>query len=275
MRPAAFAYLRQLLHREAGIALDDGKEYLVQARLGPVARRLGLESVDGLVSELRRRPGSELEREVVEALVTTETSFFRDVHPFESLREVVLPELISRRRSLRTLRIWSAACSSGQEPYSIAILLRESFPELEAWDVRILASDVSRAMIERARAGRYTQLEINRGLPTALLLRYFERDGLFWRAVEPIRRMVELREINLTRPLPPLPAMDLIFLRNVLIYFGPEARRRILERVLERLAPDGYLLVGGAETLVGEADLVDRVQIGRTSYYRRRTDQGA
>ncbi len=270
MRPESFTYLQGVMRQHAAVVLEEGKEYLVSARLGPLARREGWDTVDNLVAQLRSQPFGALHRQVVHALVTTETSFFRDIHPFESLRDVVFPELIAKRRLTRSLNIWSAACSSGQEPYSIAMLIREHVPALAGWSVRILASDLSSGMIDRARSGTYSQLEINRGIPVRLLTKYFERSGVHWVVSDEIRRMVEFRELNLAEPLPSLPAMDVVFLRNVLIYFSEDNRRRILERVAEQLRPDGYLFVGSAETMITFENLFRRVRIGQTSAYQVR-----
>lgn len=270
MKPENFAFLRRLMRQHAGVLLEDGKEYLVVARLGPLIRSESFGSIDEFISHLRSRPTGELHRRVAEAMVTTETSFFRDVHPFETLKDVIFPDLIERRVASRTLRIWSAACAAGQEAYSIAMLLKEHFPELADWHVRIMASDVSSAMIERAKTGSYSQLEINRGVPTHLLTRHFERDGLQWQVNEDIRQMVEFKEINLARPFPPLPEMDIVFARNVIIYFDEATRREVLERLSRRLRKDGYLFVGGAETMLAYGDLFYRLQIDRTSCYRPR-----
>jgi len=268
--PKSFQLLKTLLLRETGVALDEGKEYLVQARLGPVVRREGLGSIDELAAQVRDHLEAPLSRRVLEALMTTETSFFRDVHPFSSLKNGIIPELIKERASTRILRFWSAACSTGQEAYSLAILLRDYFPNLEGWQIRILASDVSGSVLERARAGRYSQMEINRGVPTQLLVRHFYREGLEWEVSGAIRQMIDFRKINLVDPLPDLPSMDVIFLRNVLIYFDEALRRRVLERIARRLHPDGYLFVGGAETMIAYPDLFERVQMEKTSCYRLR-----
>jgi len=268
--PEAFESLKELLRRRTGVVLDDGKEYLVRARLGPVVRREGLGSIGELADLVRDRPDAPLSRRVIEALMTTETSFFRDVHPFSSLRDRLIPELVKKRAAAQALRFWSAACSTGQEPYSVGILLREYFPHLASWQVKILASDVSGAVLERARMGRYSQMEINRGVPTHLLVRYFHREGLQWEVFEDIRRMIDFREINLVEPWPLLPSMDVIFLRNVLIYFDDALRRHVLERIARQLEPDGYLFVGGAETMMAYPDLFERVEMGKSSCYRPR-----
>ncbi len=270
MRPESFAFLQDLLHRETGVVMDDGKEYLVLTRLRTVVKGEGLSGVDELVELLRSRPHHPLRRRTLETLITTETSFFRDVRPFTSLKEVLIPLLVERRASIRTLRFWSAACSTGQEPYSLAMLIREHFSELDGWRIKILASDVSSEVLERARTGSYSQMEVNRGVPTPLLMKYFRREGLNWVVNEEIRRMVDFVEINLAGELPKLPEMDIIFLRNVLIYFRENVRRRVLERVARLLRSDGYLFVGGAETLITYQDLFERVQIANTSCFRPR-----
>lgn len=270
MRPESFAFLQELLHRETGVVMEDGKEYLVLTRLRTLVKGEGLDGVDDLVEVLKAQPYHPLRRRTLETLITTETSFFRDVRPFTSLQEVLIPLLMERRETSRTLRFWSAACSTGQEPYSLAMLIRAHFPQLADWHVKILASDVSSEVLERARTGRYSQMEVNRGVPTQLLMRYFSRDGLDWVVCPEIRRMVDFVEINLAQELPRLPQMDIVFLRNVLIYFREDERRRVLERVARVIRRDGYLFVGGAETLITYQDLFERVQIANTSCFRPR-----
>jgi chemotaxis protein methyltransferase CheR len=245
---ASFEYIRGVLRERAAQALEDDKGYLVEVRLLPVARRHGLESVDALVHRLQRRTNEKLLREVVEAMAISETSFFRDGHPFEALRQIVLPDLIERRASVRRLSIWSAATSSGQEAYSLAILLNEHFPALGGWEVRILASDLSAAILERARRGCYSELEIARGLSPEVLAKYFRKTADGWQIDEAIRRRVEFQLINLGGVWPVLPPLDLVLLRNVLIYFDAPTRQRLLQRIRRVLQPDGYLLLGGAET---------------------------
>lgn len=261
-----FEYVRRLVREEAAIQLDERKDYLIRARLSCLAQSEGLPSVDALLAGLAADPA--LRRKVVEAMTTNETSFFRDVHPFETLREVVLPGLIERRAGSRRIDIWSAACSSGQEPYSLAMLIREHFPALQGWNVRILAMDLSRPILDRARAGRYSRLEVNRGLPARLLVRHFRADGDAWRISDELRRMVEFRELNLAGPWPGLPRFDLVFMRNVLIYFDAPTKTAILERTAEILRPDGLLFLGGAESTISIPSRFRRVQIGRTGCYR-------
>ena len=210
-----FEYVCRFVRDRSAIVLDAGKEYLVESRLGPLAARLQLGSVADLIGRLRTGRDAALGTRVIEAMVTNETLFFRDVQPFDTLRRTVLPELIRRRAGERRLDVWCAACSTGQEPYSLAILLREYFPALAAWRVGILATDLSAEVLGRAREGRYTQLEVNRGLPAALLLKYFRQHAAVWELADDVRRMVEFRELNLVREWPPLPRFDLVFLRNV------------------------------------------------------------
>jgi chemotaxis protein methyltransferase CheR len=260
MTPDDFEYVCRLVRGRSGIVLEAGKEYLVDARLTPLSRECGLGSISELVTKLRAG-SEELAVRVVAAMVTSETSFFRDVQPFETLRTTVLPELIRRRRDERRLSIWCAACATGQEPYSIAMLLREHFPELIGWRVDLLATDLSAEVLDRARAGRYSHLEVNRGLPAALLVKYFRQQGLTWALRDDIVRMVEFRELNLTRPWPLLPRADVLFLRNVMIYFDAPTKKAILERAAQVVRPDGYLILGSAETTLGLAEAFARVEL--------------
>jgi chemotaxis protein methyltransferase CheR len=262
------------MHDRAAIVLEPGKEYLALSRLDPIAREAGVASVAALVDVLRAESdASRLHERVVDALTTNETTFFRDHNPFESLRTHVLPDLIGERRRSRSLAIWSAGCSSGQEPYSIAMAVREHFPELLTWRLTILGTDISPSVLDRARRGHYGQLEVNRGLPAHLLVRHFTRAGMEWEIEEPIRRMVRFERHNLVGEWPVLPTFDLILMRNVMIYFDADAKRRVLARVHAQLAPHGYLLLGASETTYKLSDDFDRDPDGRTVWYRpRRTD---
>jgi len=269
--PADFAYVRELLRSEAAIQLDEGKEWLVEARLGPLAVQHAGGSLTAFIGQLRSNPASSLQRSAVEAIVNNETCFFRDYAAFQMLREQVVPDLVKRRASEKTLRIWCAACSSGQEAYSVAMVLREHSPSLSDWRFRILATDVSRQAIRRAAEATYNQAEINRGLPASLLVKYFQQQGTRWRLKDDIRRMVDLREVQLARPFPPLETMDLILLRNVLIYFDAATKCAVLRRVHDQLAHDGYLLLGGAETTVHLETSFQPVSLGRSVAYRKAT----
>jgi len=264
-----FSYLSRLMHERAAIVLEPGKEYLALSRLDPMAREMGVGSVAALVDVLRREEAtSPLHDQVIDALTTNETTFFRDFNPFESMRSDVLPELIERRSRTRTLTIWSAGCSTGQEPYSIAMAIREHFPELLTWQLSILGTDISSSVLDRAGRGRYGQLEVNRGLPAHLLVRHFTRAGMEWEIEEPIRRMVRFQRHNLVDAWPVLPPFDLVFMRNVMIYFDVETKRRVLSRMLGQLAPHGFLLLGASETTFTLSDDYDRHLVGRTAWYR-------
>jgi chemotaxis protein methyltransferase CheR len=261
------SFVRDLVYRRSAIVVEPGKEYLVESRLAPLAREQGFASIDAMIDHLRARPANDLQAKVVEAMTTNETSFFRDQHPFEGLKNTILPALQRARSGSKTLRIWSAACSAGQEPYSIAMLLRDQFPELASWDVRILATDLSAAMVARASAGRYSQVEVNRGLPATTLVKHFERCGTEWQIKPEVRRLVQCRQLNLLDPWP-VGRHDVVFLRNVLIYFDVPTKQAILSRMRGVLAPDGYLFLGGAETTLKVDETFERIQIDRAVFYR-------
>jgi len=266
--PTDFVFVAKLLRERCGLVLESGKEYLVVTRLTPLAHKHGLTDVGQLVARLRGGGCNGLATEVVEAMVTTETSFFRDVHPFEALKKDLLPCLIERRRAQRQLNIWCAASASGQEPYSFALLLKEYFPELDTWRVNFVASDISHEMLARSRAGRYSQVEVNRGLPTPLLLKWFQQEGAYWQLDDRVRRAVTFQQLNLAQPWPAMPTWDLVFLRNVMIYFDSEVKRAILGRVAQVLSPDGFLLLGGAETTLHLDDSFSLVENLKSSFYQ-------
>ena len=264
-----FAYLQQLLLEHAGILLEAEKQYLAEARLSPLAAQEGFESIDALLDGVQNGEGSGLlERKVIEAMTNSETSFFRDLHPFEALRTKVLPELIAKRAAERTLTLWCAATASGQEPYSLAMMLREHFPQLAGWKVTLVASDISEAMLSRARAGAYNQIEVNRGLPAALLVKYFRRIDGEWQIAEGLRRAIDFRRVNLTAAWPFLPAMDVILMRNVLIYFDVPTKKAVLARVRRQLRPGGYLFLGGGESTMSLDDSFAPAQFGKAICYQ-------
>jgi chemotaxis protein methyltransferase CheR len=265
-----FQFVAKLLRERSAVVLEPGKQYLVEARLTPIVHKLQLKSISELVARARAEPRNGLPTQIVEAMVTNETSFFRDVHPFESLRKTILPELIARRGTERTLNFWCAACSTGQEPYSLAIMLSEHFPQLANWRVRLIASDLSCEVLARAREGLYSQLEANRGLPATLLVKYFRQHANQWQVRDQVRQMIEFMEINLAAAWPALPAMDLILVRNVMIYFEADTKKTILGKVGRLLRPDGYLLLGGAETTFGLDDSFQRVEPLKAGFYQRR-----
>ncbi|HVT80927.1 MAG TPA: protein-glutamate O-methyltransferase CheR [Phycisphaerae bacterium] len=268
--PADFDYVRTLVRNQSGIVLEPGKEYLVDARLSGLIRQLKIESIPALVERLRAAPADPLQARVVEAMTTNETSFFRDIHPFETLKKVILPEIIARRASSRTLSIWCGASSTGQEPYTIAMTLSEMLPNIADWKINFTATDLSTEMIRRSREGKYGQIEVNRGLPAPMLVKYFDKTGLEWQVKKSLRDMVQFREMNLTSMWPPMPMMDIIFMRNVLIYFDTDVKRQILGKARRLLDPQGYLFLGCAETTMGLDDEYARMQLDKSSCYRHK-----
>ena len=263
-----FAFVRHFLRAQSGIVLEPGKEYLVEARLTPVAQQAGFASLPDLITHLRQRAPTALCLQVVEALVTNETQFFRDVHPFETLKTSILPDLIAKRSAKRQLRLWCAAAASGQEPYSVALLLAEHFPQLATWNVQCIASDISNVLLERAQRGCYSQVEVTRGLPAPLLRKYFHKNGREWQLAERIRRGVTFRQINLVQAWPPLPPMDILFMRNVLIYFDADTKNTILGKVRQLLKPDGYLFLGSSEVISPRNTAFKRRQFDKTVCYQ-------
>jgi len=264
-----FDYIRALVREESSIVLDDGKMYLVISRLSPLARENDFPSVGAFISHLQSAVHGELHTLAVEAIATTETSFFRDLHPFVEIRDTILPELIrTRRDTSKSLSIWSAACSSGQEPHSIAMILRDRFAELAGWNLQLLASDISRRMIERAQEGVYTQIEVNRGLPAPYLVRFFNQNESRWHLKDELRGMFRFFRQNLADEWVAVPPVDILILRNVLIYFDMETRRKVLRRVRRLLRPGGYLVLGSAETTLNLDQEFVRVRSGRTVFYQ-------
>lgn len=264
LAPESFAFVAELVARRSAIQLAPGKEYLVESRLLPLAREAGVD-VDTYVADLRAKPSGPAATAVVEAMTTNETSWFRDGAPYQALRRVELPRLVAARGGVGRLRVWSAACSTGQEPYSLAMCLTEDLPPSMSAD--IVATDLSEQVLARAREGRYSQLEVNRGMPAQMLVQHLKRVGTEWEIADPLKRMISFRAHNLLDTPPPGP-FDIVFLRNVLIYFDSATKRGILERVLKVMRPDGVLVLGAAETTLGIHDGWERVTIERTSVYR-------
>ena len=248
-----FDYLRRLVRERSGLVLAADKQYLVESRLLPVARRGGLATLTDLVQRLQSPNADAVVAEVVEAMTTNETFFFRDKIPFDNLRDTIVPVLKMARTARRQIRIWCAAASTGQEPYSIAMILDEM--ALTGWDIEIIASDLSNEVLERAKAGVYSQFEVQRGLPIKMLLKYFTQVGDSWQISPRLRAMVQFRPLNLLRDFGPLGVFDVIFCRNVLIYFDEAAKTDVLDRLALSLASDGYLALGAADTVV---DLTER-----------------
>jgi chemotaxis protein methyltransferase CheR len=255
MKPEDFDFLCRLLRDRSGLVLTEDKAYLVESRLMPVVRKHNLGGLESLVPALRRaNGGGPLVDEVTDAMTTNESFFFRDIKPFEQFRQIVLPSLIQARAPDRTIRVWCAACSSGQEPYSLAMLLREGQAKLMGRKVKIVATDISLRMLERATDGLYTQFEVQRGLPVQLMLKYFSQAGDKWRVDPSLGELIEFRPFNLLDDPSPLGRFDVVFCRNVLIYFDKETKGLVLDRVSRLMLSDGFLYLGGAETVLGISD---------------------
>jgi chemotaxis protein methyltransferase CheR len=248
--PLDYEYLRKLLKERSGLDLSSDKQYLVESRLVPLARRAGLAGISDLVQKMKSGAQA-LTSEVVEAMTTNETFFFRDKIPFDHLRQAVLPALLQARAARRSLRIWCAASSTGQEPYSIAMCLKEAGAQFASWRTEIVATDLSQAVLEKSKAGIFSQFEVQRGLPIQMLVKYFTQTGEFWQLNADIRAMVQHRQLNLLQDFSHLGTFDVIFCRNVLIYFDQETKTNIFERLARMLEPDGVLVLGAAESVVG------------------------
>ena len=254
MNTADFEFLASTLKQRSGLVLTEEKAYLLESRLMPVARKFGFAGLPDLIQTVRKERPEDLLRDITEAMTTNESLFFRDMKPFDQLRNLVIPKLIESRGPTRKLRIWSAASSSGQEPYSIAILLKEMADALTGWDIEILATDISVDMLNRARAGLYTQFEVQRGLPISTLVKYFKQVGEKWRLDAGIRSMVKFKEFNLLDDTRQLGQFDIVFCRNVLIYFDQQTKAEVLSRISNIMPQDGVLYLGGAETVLGITD---------------------
>jgi chemotaxis protein methyltransferase CheR len=250
--PSDHEYLRKLLKERSGLDLSADKQYLVESRLLPLARKAGLPGISELVQKMRGHTET-LTSEVVEAMTTNETFFFRDKIPFDHLRDSILPGLIQARAARRSIRVWCAASSTGQEPYSIAMLLKET-PALSGWRTEIVATDLSQAVLEKSKAGVFSQFEVQRGLPIQMLVKYFKQNGDLWQLNADIRAMVQHKELNLLQDFSHLGTFDVIFCRNVLIYFDQDTKAAVFERMSRLIEPDGVLALGAAESVVGITD---------------------
>jgi chemotaxis protein methyltransferase CheR len=249
-----FEFLRGFLKARSGLSLTAEKRYLVESRLAPVCRRFEIDDLSELARGLKSGRDADLEKAVVEAMTTNETFFFRDKLPFDLFRDVLLPRFRTARAGTRRLRIWCAAASTGQEPYSIAMLLNETALQQSGWRIEIVATDISTQVLEKARAGLYSQFEVQRGLPIQLLLKYFTQVGDQWQIAAGIRRMVDFRPLNLIKDFGQLGTFDIVYCRNVLIYFDGPTKIDVLKRLANSMAPDGALLLGAAETVIGLTD---------------------
>jgi len=252
--PQDFDYLRKLLRERSGLVLAAEKQYLAESRLVPVARRHGLGSLGELINRLRDKSPAALIAGVVEAMTTNETFFFRDKLPFDHFRDTMMPALIAARERDKRIRIWCTAASTGQEPYSLAMLLKGMSVLLAGYRVDIVATDLSSEVLEKGKAGTYTQFEVQRGLPVQLLVRFFEQSGESWQLAPELRGMVQFRSLNLLNDFSALSTFDVVFCRNVLIYFDQDTKVAVLNRIARQMPDDGYLVLGAAETVIGLTD---------------------
>ncbi len=263
--PVDYAFLQHQIYKESGIVIDGSKEYLLEARLMPIVRKQSLQTIGDLCALMRATSVSPLKQEVVEAMTTNETLFFRDVAPFDALRDHLLPALLAKRNG-RRLRFWSAAASSGQEAYSLAMLLLER--GLAGGDFEIIGTDLAENILERARTARYMQIEVNRGLPALYLVKYFTRHGLEWQLKDNVKKLVRFEKFDLRQSMGALGPFDFVFCRNVLIYFDVETKKKILAEIRKTLLPGGYLSLGGAETTINLDDTYLRTTIGSATFYQ-------
>ena len=254
MTPPDYEYLRKLLKDRSGLDLSADKQYLIESRLLPLSRKSGMASISELVQKMKGG-SADITTQVVEAMTTNETFFFRDKVPFDHFRDSIMPEILQARTSRKTLRIWCAAGSTGQEPYSLAMCLKEMGAALSGWRVEILATDLSQEVLEKSRAGIYSQFEVQRGLPIQMLVKYFKQTGELWQINADIRAMVQHRQLNLLHDFSQLGVFDVIFCRNVLIYFDQDTKINIFNRLAKTTEPDGFLVLGAAETVVGLTDV--------------------
>ncbi len=266
MTPADYDFLRSFLKERSGLILSNDKQYLIESRLMPVARQEGLDTITALVAKLKTPLGRVAGEAVVEAMTTNESFFFRDKTPFDHFSNVMLPQMMEARRTQRKIRIWCAAASTGQEPYSLAMIIKDMGLKTSAYRFDIIGTDISREVLERAKAGTYSQFEVQRGLPIQMLLNHFTQKGETWEISPAIRQMVQYRPLNLFDSFTALGTFDVVFIRNVLIYFEQEAKVAILERVAKQMAPDAYMVLGAAETVVGLTDAFKAVPGSRGLY---------
>ena len=266
---ADFDFVRELVQKRTSIVLEDRQAYLAESRLLPVAHKFGLDGLAALVMRGRLNPEGPEAVALVEAMTTNETSFFRDVHPFEALRLHVIPELMAARNVEKRLNIWCAACSSGQEPYSVAMLLHDHFPQLASWRVQLLATDVATSVLQRAREGVFNQIEMARGLPAHLTNKHFERTSHGWRAKDYLRNAITFRQMNLVQPWTGLPSLDVVFMRNVLIYFSTATRGLVVDRLAGCLRKDSVVFLGASESLMGVTDSLANINVGGAVAYKR------
>ena len=269
MTPSNFQYFCQRLRDLSGIVIEENKLYLVESRMLPLVRAHKLDGLDALVDKLRRAESGPLAHEIVDAMTTNETSFFRDSHPFQTLRSHILPKLMEAKAKEKEITIWCGATSSGQEPYSILMTIDAHFPELlRDWNFRMIGTDISPSMLARVKDGVYSQLEVNRGLPATMLVKYFSKIGNAWQISEEFRDRLELKELNLTGEWSRLPKCDLVMMRNVLIYFDQPTKRAVMSKVRKVLSPEGYLMLGAAESALSFEENFQRERVASTTLFR-------
>ncbi len=273
MNQTDYEYLRKLLKDHSGLDLSSDKQYLLESRLLPLARKFGLSGISDLVQKLKSG-STACVTQVVEAMTTNETFFFRDKVPFDHFRESIMPEILKARANRKSVRIWCAAGSTGQEPYSLAMCLKEMGAALSGWRTEILATDLSQEVLEKSKAGVYSQFEVQRGLPIQMLVKYFKQTGELWQINPELRAMVQHRQLNLLQDFSQLGVFDVIFCRNVLIYFDQDTKINIFGRLAKAIEPDGFLVLGAAETVVGLTD-VFRPFPDRRGLYRPSGSAGA
>ena len=267
MSPQDFDFISTLIKSRSGLVLTPDKSYLLESRLMPVARKHGLKGLDELIGVMRTRKEEALIIEVTEAMTTNESFFFRDIKPFDLLRDEVLPPLLEKRAAQKHLRVWCAAASSGQEPYSIAIVLKELGAKMAGWKVDMVGTDISHDILNKAKGGQYSQFEVQRGMPITLLLKYFDKKDETWQIKDEIRNMVQYKYWNLLDDLKGLGGFDIVFCRNVLLYFEPETKAQVLDRIRSVMAEDGFLTLGAAETVVGITNAFQISSLGRGMYH--------
>ncbi|GJL84295.1 MAG: chemotaxis protein methyltransferase [Micavibrio sp.] len=266
MRITDFDIYRDLLKERSGLVLTQDKAYLVESRLGPVAKKWEFASLEAMTGALQAVPDKNLVNDIIEAMTTNETSFFRDIKPFDLFRDTVLPYMLKNRVNQRKIKIWCAAASSGQEPYSLAMVTKEQGSVFSGWDISIKATDISSDILDQARNGVYSQFEVQRGLPITMLMKHFTQDDEKWRLNDDIRKMIQFEYFNLLDSMAALGTFDIIFCRNVLIYFDEETKAQIFEKMSKIIAPDGFLFLGGAETVLGITDTFKPVKEKRGLY---------
>jgi chemotaxis protein methyltransferase CheR len=265
IRPDNYKFLQEHVYSQSGIVLEGDKHYLFESRLAPIVRQLGLETINDLCALMTKTRRPDLGRQVVEAMTTNETYFFRDPAHYDAIRHVLLPRLRDERSANKKLSFWSAASSTGQEAYSLAMgLLEDGFKD---WNVQVLGTDFSSQVVERARLGVYRQIEVNRGLPAALMVKYFQRKGMEWQLTEDVRRMVRFDTIDLRKSMRTLGPFDLVFCRNVMIYFDAATKKSIMQEIHGTLFRGGWLMLGGAETAFGAEEWFEKTTVGTATVY--------